>query len=412
MPATALTAAPKTSTTFLSALCVNVAAVVPVFLFGGLAVQISGELGMSIGAIGLTSGLYFAVSALTTIPAGALVERFGAVATSRAAVLNVVVALLAVAGFAHDTTTLIVLLLLAAPANGLGQLSSNSILSDWAPLRRKGLMFGAKQASVPLCTMLSGLAVPVIALTLGWRWGFVAGAVLALMAIIPLHGLGRIETPPKQGKGRAFDRGLLLFAAATCLGASAATPLGSYLTTYAVQMGTSESFAGLNLTIGGLAGVIARTGFGGLGDLRQGKAGGEFGIIVGMLIGGMAGIVAIMAGVPWLLMVGTAAAFSLGWAWPGLMNFAVTKRYPHAPAAATSITQTGVFAGGTIGPIAFGLIVEHSGWTAGWSVVICCMAAAIGFLLTGVRATAKSAADSSAGSAVNSAAGSSVNAAS
>ncbi len=70
-----------------------------------------------------------------------------------------------------------------------------------------------------------------------------------------------------------------------------------------------------------------------------------------------------------------------GWAWPGLMNFAVTKRYPHAPAAASSITQTGVYAGGAVGPIAFGLIADHGGWNAAWIAACAAMAAAAALIV-------------------------------
>lgn len=380
------TTRPKPSTTIATALSVSIAAVMPVFLFGGLAVQITGELGMSVGTIGLVAGLYFAVCGLTAVPAGHLVERFGVPGVARLAVGLAAGSMLAIAAVAHDPVTLTVLMLLSAPANGLGQLSANAVLSNWAPKRRKGVLFGAKQASVPLCTMLAGIMVPVIALTAGWRWAFVAGAAIALLALIPLTGLGRPSPPRRSGDGRRLDRRLLVFAAATFLGGAAAAPLGSFLTTYAVDIGATESFAGLNLTVGGLAGVIARITVGALADRR---GGGELGIIIVMLLGGAAGIAALTTGQTWLLPLGTAAGFALGWAWPGLMNFAVTKRYPDTPAAATSITQTGVYAGGAIGPIAFGLIVDHVGWTAGWTVVAASMAAAAVFILVGARLTAE-----------------------
>ena len=56
------------------------------------------------------------------------------------------------------------------------------------------------------------------------------------------------------------------------------------------------------------------------------------------------------------LTVGVVLGFGLGWAWPGLMNFAVVRLHPQAPAAATSITQTGVYAGGCLGPLALGAL--------------------------------------------------------
>ncbi len=373
-------ARPKTSVTIAAAMSVQVAAVLPLFLFGGLAVQISGELGMGVSEIGIVSGLYFAVSALTTVPSGRLVNRFGALVTARVAVGLSALSLLLIAAAAHHPVWLTVFLLLCAPANGLGQLASNVVLSEWAPAKRRGLLFGAKQASVPLCIMLGGLSVPVVALTLGWRWAFVFGAALVLAALVPLAGLGRPATRPKVPGAKAFDGQLLVFAVATFLGATAATPIGSFLTTYTVDIGGSESWAGLNLTIGGIAGVIGRTAFGAVGDRENGR---EFLVITLMLVGGAAGVATFLFEQPWLLPLGTVAAYALGWAWPGLMNHAVTRQYPDAPAVATSVTQTGIFLGGAVGPISFGLVAEHFGWGAGWIAVSGAMAASALFIVVG-----------------------------
>ncbi|MEV3935453.1 MFS transporter [Glycomyces sp. NPDC049804] len=371
---------PSTSTTIAAAMTVQVAAVLPVFLFGGLAVQITGELGMGVSAIGWISGIYFAVTAATTVPSGRLVDRFGALVTARTAIGMSAAGLLGVAAFAHDPVMLTVFMVLCAPANGLGQLASNTVLSEWAPAGRRGLCFGAKQASVPLCTMLGGLSVPVVALTLGWRWAFVIGAALVLLALVPLAGLGRPAVRPRNRGARSFDARLLLFAVATFLGALAATPIGSFATTFTVDIGGSESYAGLVLMIGGIAGVVGRTGFGALADVRKG---GEFTVIALMLAAGAAGVATYLLELPWLLPVGTAAAYGLGWAWPGLMNHAVVQRYADAPALATSVTQTGIFLGGAIGPIGFGLVVDHAGWGVGWTAAVAAMAASALFIVAG-----------------------------
>ncbi|WP_030144549.1 MFS transporter [Glycomyces sp. NRRL B-16210] len=382
MPAATLspTAPPRTSTTVVTAMSVQVAAVLPLFLFGGLAVQIAGELHMSVGAIGLISGLYFTVSALTTVPSGKLVDRFGALITARIAIALSAGGMLGIALFARHPAVLTAMLVLCAPANGLGQLASNIVLTEWAPLRGRGLLFGAKQASVPLCIMLGGLSVPAVALTLGWRWAFVFGAALVTLALLPLSRLGRPAVRVKNAAPKSFEPQLLLFAVATCLGAMAATPIGSFLTTFAVDVGASERYAGLNLTIGGITGVIARTGFGAVGDRKSGNA---FTVITFMLVGGAAGVATFLFELPWLLPLGTVAAYALGWAWPGLMNHAVTRAYPDTPALATSVTQTGIFVGGAIGPVGFGLIVHHFGWGPGWIAAASAMLASALFIAVG-----------------------------
>lgn len=83
-----------------------------------------------------------------------------------------------------------------------GQLASNLTLSRYVPAHRLGLSFGIKQAAIPLATLLAGAAVPAVALTLGWRWAYGIGAVLALAALLisPRDTVGRERTPATPGE--------------------------------------------------------------------------------------------------------------------------------------------------------------------------------------------------------------------
>src|SRR5215218_1453853 len=68
------------------ALTTTIAVSIPVFLVGGLAVQISDELGFTPAGLGLAVSAYFGASALASVPAGGLVERYGSKTVSRAAI--------------------------------------------------------------------------------------------------------------------------------------------------------------------------------------------------------------------------------------------------------------------------------------------------------------------------------------
>ncbi len=59
-------------------------------------------------------------------------------------------------------------------------------------------------------------------------------------------------------------------------------------------------------------------------------------------------------------------AFAAGWGWPGLFNFAVVARNRRAVAAATGITQGGVYVGASLGPVAFGLLASGSSFEVAW----------------------------------------------
>ena len=59
------------------AVTVTTVSVLPVFLTGALAVQLSADLGFDPAGLGLVVALYFGVSALVSLPVGLVVERVG-----------------------------------------------------------------------------------------------------------------------------------------------------------------------------------------------------------------------------------------------------------------------------------------------------------------------------------------------
>jgi hypothetical protein len=85
------------------------------------------------------------------------------------------------------------------------------------------------------------------------------------------------------------------------------------------------------------------------------------------------------------LVIGTVLAFGLGWSWPGLLQFAVVRLNPSAPAAATSIVQMGVYGGGFIGPVGFGFIAAHASFPTAWLAGACSMLLAAALMVLGRR---------------------------
>ena len=227
------------------AITVTTVAVLPVFLTGALAVQISGELGFDPAGLGLVVALYFGISAVCSLPVGRLVERRGGVVTSRLAVLGVAVMMLALAGLARSYVSPVVILMAGAWCNVMGQLASNLTLARSVPAHRLGLSFGVKQAAVPLATLLAGAAVPVVALTIGWRWAYVIAAGLALLAMlgVPRGGVPHVPTP-KPPPGERATLALAVLGAGSGLGAGAANALGIFLVAAAVDRGIAPGTAG------------------------------------------------------------------------------------------------------------------------------------------------------------------------
>jgi len=382
--------------TTLGAVTTTIASVLPVFLLGGLAVQVGAELGFSPAGLGVAVSIYFGVSALTSVPAGALVERLGAAVTARTAIVLATGCLLAIAA-ARSFPMLVAVLAAGAAANGLGQLSSNAALNR-VPAGRQGLSFGIKQSAIPVATLLAGASVPAVALTLGWRWAFAIAAVLAAgaLALVPPDGRARrrhptgtetASTPPSPGSRNDPDQprtatgALVVIGLAVALGAAAAGSMGTFLVDSAVSRGLAPGTAGLTLTLGSAACVAARIGGGWLAD-RRGTHGDVTTVAVLLAVGAV-GLALLAASGPVALAVGVLLGFGFGWAFPGLVNVAVVQLHPHAPAAATSITQTGVYAGGCAGPLAFGAVAAGPGYPTAWLGAAVAMLLGAGLILLG-----------------------------
>ncbi|MFI7279803.1 MFS transporter [Micromonospora chersina] len=380
----------RTVRTNAGAIATTIACVLPVFLVGGLAVQMGDDLDFTPARLGLAVSVYFGVSALASVPSGALVERYGSAVVARAGILLSAGSLLAVAGLARSYPVLVVLLALSAAANALGQLASNAALARHVPAHRQGLSFGLKQAAIPVSTLLAGAAVPTVALTAGWRWAFVVAAVAALAALpaVPRAERDRVRRAAGGPAGRATTALVVVGVAAT-LAAAAANALGTFVVDSAAGRGLSPALAGLTLTLGSAVCVAARVGAGWLADRRET---GHVALIAGMLVVGAVGLALLAVSGPVPLVAGVVLGFGLGWAWPGLMNFAVVRLHPQAPAAATSITQTGVYAGGCLGPLGLGATADAAGYPTMWLVAATAMLLAAALMLAGARLLSRPAA--------------------
>jgi MFS family permease len=367
----------------VGAVSTTIASVVPVFLLGGLAVQVGDELGFSPAGLGIAVAIYFGVSALTSVPAGALVERYGPAVTARAAIGLSAASMLAIAAAARSYPMLVVLLAAGAAANGLGQLASNASLAR-VPPGRQGLSFGIKQAAIPAATLLAGASVPAVALTLGWRWAFVIAALAALGALplVPAAPPVTIPRTPAAAGDRATGA-LIVVGAAVALGAAAAGSLGTFLVDSAAGRGLAPGLAGLTLTLGSVACIAARVGGGWLVDRRSAR--GDVTTVAVLLTVGSAGLALLAVPGPLALAAGVLLGFGFGWAFPGLVNVAVVQLHPQAPAAATSITQTGVYTGGCVGPLAFGATAAARGYPTAWLGAAVAMLVAAGLILLGRR---------------------------
>lgn len=346
--------------------------VMPVFLVGGLAVQLRQSLGLSDALLGLLASLFFATGAVTARPFATFTERVGPTTAMRLSALGSAVCLSVMAAVTSSTALLIVVAI-AGTVNSLCQPASNELLMRRVPAAKRGFAFAVKQSAIPTATLAAGLAVPMIALTIGWRWVFGIGAGLALIAAACVPRL-RWTRPAGRARERGGSGGMLLalLSIGTGFGAAAANAMGAFVTVSAVGVGYDEGHAGLMLALGSAAGLVSRLGAGAIADRLRPNL---LRMITAMVIVGSVGYLLIALSHPVLFIVGLVLGFGSGWAWQGVFNFAVAARFPDRVATATAVTQTGVFVGGAAGPVVFGVLTDHVGapaaWLAGFGMMVC-----------------------------------------
>lgn len=342
--------------------------VLPVFLFGALAALLRDDLQFGQSRIGLATAAFFLAAAVLSVPGGRLAERLGAVRTAAVAVGLVACSLLGIAVFARSWAQLVSLLALAGAANAFLQPATNAMLAGAIPRRRQGLVFGIKQAAVPLATTVAGIALPVLGLTLGWRGAFGAAAALALPMLVVLALLrdGRAGASLRTRASLRGSRDLVVLALVAALGAGAGNAMGAFYVDSAIEGGSAAGVAGLFLAVGSGTGIFARVAWGWWTDHRQIARLPVVGIL--LLVGAVGfGLIAVRPS-PLLLLLATIVAYAAGWGWNGLLIAAVIDAHPDAPAAATGVTQAGVYGGAVVVPPLFGLLAEAMSYAVAWAV--------------------------------------------
>ena len=344
--------------------------VLPVFFFGALAALVRDDLRFGQSRIGLATAAFFAVAALLSVPGGWLAERLGEVRTTAIAIGCAACSMLGIALFAQSWLQLLLLMILGGVGNALVQPATNAMLAASVPDRHQGLVFGAKQAAVPLASTVAGVGLPVLGLTLGWRGAFGVAAALALPVLVLLWRVrGRHRSVVARSRpSLRGSRDLLALALVAALGAGSGNAMGAFYVDAAVDRGVAAGTAGVFLAVGAATGIVTRILLGWWTDRWRIR---RIPVVAVMLLVGAGGYAMIAAGLPAAaLLVGTIMAYAAGWGWNGLLVAAVIEAHPQAPAAATGITQAGVYGGAVLIPPLFGYVAEVVSYPAAWATTV------------------------------------------
>ena len=347
------------------ALAAQVAAILPVFLMGALGPFVIVDVGLTAFAFGALFAAFYGSAAFASLVLAPRADRAGVWRLVRVALVGTSLVALALATVANGAAPLFALMIGAGLANGTVQPATNVVVARYVPTRRQGFAFGLKQSAIPAATLIGGAAVPLIGATLGWRWSFAAAALLALAVAASTPGDGARRTWAERGSVQLPPRALLLALAATmAIGAACANAMAAFVSVSIVESGHSPSSAGIAILLGSVASITVRIALGLAADrwplplLR---------IASGLILGGVLAHLALGFGSAlWVLVLGTVAAFALGWGWSGILLLAVLRLSPGAVGRATGATHSGVFIGAVLGPLCFGLIADLHGFPAAW----------------------------------------------
>lgn len=359
-----------------TAVTAAIAVAMPGFLVGALSVQIRGEFGVAEARYGWAMSGYFLAATAGSIVLGRLAQRIGPRRQLTVALLVAACVDLAIAGLATSFWALVALLAAAGFCNAGCQTAVNLALAR-AGLPRLGLAIAIKQSGMPAASMLSGLAVPAVALTLGWRWAFVAVAVITVSAAAAVRSVlddappVTASTDPEHHRPDSPFAALALAAAASAFLAFGAGTLNAWVVESGVDAGLGEGTAGLMLSGGAALGILIRLSWGFRLDRLSLL---PFRVAGVMALAGAAGIALLASRATPVHVVATVLAFAGGWIWPVFTNFGIVRANEGSAAAATGISQTGVYVGVFAAPLTTGALIEHAGFPTMWLVTATAMA--------------------------------------
>lgn len=361
----------------IAAILVGIAGMLPFFLLGALAVQIRAEFGLSNTTLGLFGSSFFAASALVARRSGWRTDHLGWRLGARRAAVYSAVALTAIAAMGFTPAAVLAGLMVGGAAQAWGIASSNLAMVGEMPEGRQGLTFGIKQAAGPVAMLLGGVAVPAVALTVGWRWAYGMAVVVPVAALVVTHRSSTKHRPVVLVTGDSRSSApvgrLGLLAAGNALGAATIGALSSFVVIATVEAGLGSATAGLLLVVASGLGAATRVLVGAWVD-RSSSSG--FSVAVRLLWLGVASLGLLATDAVAVMVPATIFAFCTTWGWPGVFYYAVSRRDPGRAGHATGLMQLGASIGMVCGPTAFGAIADGLGFPSAWLVAAACAAGA------------------------------------
>ena len=324
--------------------------------------------------VGLFLPAVYLGGVLMSLPAGWLTDRLGVRLTLAGGLLLIGVLVVA-ASWMRTLPTLLGALVMAGFGFSVLNPSTGKAVVEWFPPRGRGLAMGIKQTGLTLGGLTGALALPPMALALGWRdalaaaggVSIVAGAlVLAVYRRPAAPAAATATTWPRLGELSVFMRRpgvIVVFLSGLALSTAQSSVL-AYLTLYAKEtFAVSAVAAGQVLALAQLGGTAARLAWGAASDRFFGGRR-RPGVVASALVGATAyAVFALGPDLPRPAIVPLAFVAGAGaFGWVGLY-FALVAEIGGARYAGllTGVAVAFAWSGVLVGPPLFGLLVGLTG---------------------------------------------------
>ena len=312
----------------------------------------------------------------STLFSGGLIRRYGALRVCQAtlAIAAAGALLTGVASIAAFALAGFLIGVAYGPANPAG----SHLLARLSPAHLRGRVFSVKQTSVPVGATIAGLLVPAVAIAWGWQAAGPAIALLCIAAMVVVQpwraGLDEDRdpsAPPVAAHPLAAIRQVwALPALRRTVLASAVFSMGqfcftAFFVTFAMQRaGFDLAEAGSLFSVGFLAGIAARIGWGWVADATSSRAALA---VLGVAMAATALIAtALDPGWSWLAVAALSAAFgATAVGWNGVYLAEVARLAPGGDVgAATGGAMFFTLSGSAFGPALFGAVAGGFGYSA------------------------------------------------
>jgi MFS family permease len=260
-------------------------------------------------------------------------------------------------------------------ALGLANPLTNGMVALRVEPGRRGMLVGVKQTGVQLIQVFTSVAYPLAAALVSWQSGFVVGAMVTVLslwaALHYLHVRPQFSAPTRASRDQprpTKPSGLAWLVAYALLSGVQYQTLATYLPLFAFEsLHLRTEIAAVCGVVLGASGLVSRLVWGRL--IERFRAPGVPLALIAVFSAVAVGLVACssLGGTPALMWAGTALYGLSGTAAMVILLTVVMHMVPRAQAgAATGRISMGLFAGFAAGPVLFGLLADHWGYSTGW----------------------------------------------